>query len=230
MNPLFSVMIIVLVVFVAIAMILSFSNPAVQQAQKTTEIKEAEDAMKLLDSFITETSREGAGSVRIARLDFSGSIQGIAEEDAFQKEETAMEQVIEPFSRVLSGNLITISGNDVSCSTGNNLVMENSFLRAEFQNIPRASPHSSITTSSNIIRLKEKTLNTEINLTNSSIVIDGNVTSHAGTGYSEILSAGENLPVCIVHFFVNSTPAVYDAYYSLYAGADFLVLEVRNVR
>jgi hypothetical protein len=60
-------------------------------------------------------------------------------------------------------------------------------------------------------------------------VIDDNLLTTSGNGYSEISSSGQALPSCQVHFFMNST-VDYDIYYKLYAGADFFVVEVRNIR
>ena len=231
MNPLFGILIVVLIVFIAIALVLSFSTPLVESAQETITFKDAESAMKHLDSLVLEMAKEGTGSTRTARLDFRGNMLVIPEEDAVQYEFAQTFPFIDSFSRILEGNLIIISGNDVSCSAQNNLVMENNYLRAEFQNIPMASPHSSINTQNNIKLLKEKSFNnTEIVPSNSSIIIDRDYTTGSGTGYSQILKEGSNLPACTVHFFVNSTNADYDAFYTLYAGADFLVMEVRNVR
>ena len=223
-------MIIILIVFIAIALVLSFSTSVVELSEDTTSLKQIESGLRRLDSFITETAKEGTGATRTARLDFTGNILAIPEEDTFQYETTTASPIIESFSRILSGNIITVSGNDVSCRKQTNLVMENTFLRAEFQNIERTTPMSSIDTTNNIKFLKEKTLNTQITLLNSSIVIDENASTSAGTGYSEILVQGTSLPACTVHFFINSSAAVYDAYYILYAGADFLVMDVRNVR
>ena len=231
MNPLFGILIVVLIVFIAIALVLSFSTPLVESSQETITFKDAESAMKNLDSLIFEMSKEGTGATRTTKLNFQGAMTVIPEEDAVQYEFSETLPFIDSFSRILEGNLMIISGNDVSCSTQTNLVMENNYLRAEFQNIPKATPHSSINTENNIKLLKEKSFNnTEIIPVNSSIIIDQDFTTGNGTGYSEILKEGTSLPSCIVHVFVNSTNADYDAYYTLYAGADFVVLEVRNVR
>jgi hypothetical protein len=102
-------------------------------------------------------------------------------------------------------------------------VMENSYLRAEFQKVNKSS---NIDTGKNILRLTEKQTGRSIDIVNSSIVIDGNIATSGGVGYSEILESGRNLPVCVVHVFVDSS-VDYDVFYKLYSGADFLTTEIR---
>src|SRR3989344_5329316 len=158
MNPLFGILIVVLIVFIAIALVLSFSTPLIESSQETISFKDAESAMKNLDSLILEMSKEGSGATRTARLTFQGNMLVIPEEDAVQYEFSQTLPFIESFSRILEGNLMIISGNDVSCSTQTNLVMENNYIRTEFQNIPISTPHSSLNTQNNIKLLKEKSL------------------------------------------------------------------------
>ena len=125
--------------------------------------------------------------------------------------------------------MMYISGNDVDCYENGNITMENSYLKAVFQRVDQSSPLSSINTANNILALEEKTYNTYIYPENTSILIDDDPSTAYGTGYSELSGSGKGLPVCQVHFYVNSSATSYDVYYILYAGADFLVIDVRNV-
>jgi len=81
-----------------------------------------------------------------------------------------------------------------------------------------------------VLSIKEKSSETTVSIVNSSIVIDGNQSSSTGNGYSELLRSGTSLPECTVHFFINSTSSDYDIFYTLYSGADFFVVDIRNVR
>ncbi|MBI5072833.1 hypothetical protein HZA99_03370, partial [Candidatus Woesearchaeota archaeon] len=86
-------------------------------------------------------------------------------------------------------------------------------------------------TAGNIVLMREKILNTTIRPSDSSIIIDNDMTTSKGTGYSE-MNTGKNVARCRVHFFMNSTSinsVSYDIYYTLYSGADFLSVEVRNI-
>ena len=87
---------------------------------------------------------------------------------------------------------------------------------------------TAIVTDRLLLQLTEKTNNITTYVGNSSIVINEDPATSVGVGYSEISRSGTNLPLCQVHAFVNMTTD-YDVYYKLYAGADFLVIEVRNI-
>ena len=134
--------------------------------------------------------------------------------------------VIEYLSRKVAGNIVQIAGSDVSCSDAANLTLENSFLRVDLKNVAQAAPAASINTNDTMLAVKEKSGGTTVAFVNSTIVIDGDPATSSGTGYSEILKKGRDLPSCTAHVFVNST-VNYDIYYTLYAGADFLVMDVR---
>jgi hypothetical protein len=223
MNPLFSMLFLILIVIIAIAFVLSGGKSVIDKATDTEKFREAEDVMRFIDNSISSVAEEGAGAKRILEFTSPGYFETIPQEDVVQFH--AESSIIEYLSRKITGNLVYISGDDVSCSSGNNLTMENSYLKAVFQKVDPISP---VNTENNIIMLKEKTLGTELYPTNTSIIIDDNPATAYGNGYSEILKIGDNLPSCTVHFFVNSTVS-YDLYYTLYAGADFLVIDVRNI-
>jgi len=63
----------------------------------------------------------------------------------------------------------------------------------------------------------------------SSIVVDGDPATSSGNGVSYLERIGQDMPKCRAHFSMNSTVS-YDIYYTLYSGADFLSVDVRNVR
>ncbi|MCX6818938.1 MAG: hypothetical protein NT129_02965 [Candidatus Aenigmarchaeota archaeon] len=223
MNPLLSMMLLLLIAILAIAVVLSAGQSVIDKASGNEKFREAADIMKFIDNSISSVAEEGAGAKRILKFSSPGDFETIPRENALQFH--AESSVLEYLSRKIIGNLVYISGNDVSCYSGSDLTMENSYLKAVFKKV---DPMSAINTENNIVLIKEKTLNTEIYPTNSSVVIDDNPATASGIGYSEILKTGSNLPACSVHFFVNSTVS-YDIYYTLYAGADFLAVEVRNL-
>ncbi|MBI3190095.1 hypothetical protein HYZ41_00150 [archaeon] len=229
------VMLIVIVV-VSIAFVLLASNVTLEAASSNTEFRVVENIMKEIDNSLTEIEHEGLGSLRIVSFSEAKKFEVIPEEDSIQfKGITTTGTTIEYFSRIFKGNMIFIGGNDVKCSEkdGNadnitDIVLENSFITAVFQRVPKQAPASNIDTSYNIVQITEKKGSTVVVFENSSIVIDDNVSSYRGIGYSEIEKADNSLPVCTVHFYVNATAVAYDVFYRLYAGADFLTAEVRN--
>jgi hypothetical protein len=131
--------------------------------------------------------------------------------------------------RRIRDNMIYISGFDADCSLGaynGNAawVMENNYLKVYLQKVS-----GTINTANNILALQSKVTGKTIVPTDSSIQIDSSATTSSGTGFSEMRTG--SLPRCRVHFFVNATVASlsYDIYYTLYSGADFLTVEVRNI-
>jgi len=223
------------IVITAVAIVLNVSNPTIELATTDIDVKISEDILHKIDNAINDIVREGTNSTRIVTFMPTKPIETIPEEDAVQFK--ASLGIIDYFSRIFKDNLVYIAGNDVNCREEDmnmdgvaDLVLENTFIKAGFQKINKTSPLSSINTTSNIVQIMEKTGSTLISPVNSSIIIDDNQTTARGVGYSELLKPGKDLPVCTAHFFVNSTSVSYDVFYRLYAGADFLAVEVRNIR
>jgi len=228
MNPTVSTIIITALVIVAIGIVLNIGNPIISKSQTSAQIQEAEEIMKHLDNYIKEIASEGNGSSRIFSFTASGgSFMADAREDSIQFKINGP-RTMEYLSRKKHGDLYTISGNDVDCSTtANNLIMSNSRLNITFQRKGSSSNWVAINTSQNILNITQRDLGITVNFTNTSVMINGDSTTSNGTGYSEILRTGDNRPFCIAHFHINSS-VEYDIYYTLFAGADFLVQEVRD--
>lgn len=226
MNPLFTTTILFLVVLIAIILVLATGQTTIELSKETARMHESEDAMRILNNYIRDVAAEDDGAKRILRFN-SPELEINPEEDSVQYKTMSGVELFEYLSRRITGDLIYISGNDVNCDDSTNLTMENSFLRVELQKITEASPLTAIDTKNNILSITEKTYSRTINPANSSIIINGNVSS--GFGYSGILKKGKNLPLCIAHFYINSSVS-YDIYYTLYSGSDFLVIDVRNIK
>ena len=230
MNPILSTALLVLIVILAWGFVLNLGLPAIEKTTASVDMSDAESSMKILGNYIDEVASEGYGSTRIFKMK-GGELSVISEENSIEfKTET---NAVEYLSRVISGNIIRIAGSDVNCyeedinnDGTNELILENSFLKIGFQKVSK-TPSQSINTARNIVYMKEKTGNSVILPTNSSIVINDIESTSLGNGYSEILRPGFAKPLCTVHFFVNSTIR-YDIYYTLYAGADFLVIDVKT--
>ena len=225
------------IVILGVSIILLNSRPIVESATGSISLKNAENIMNVIDNAIREVAEEGVNSSRLITFSTPDEFRIIDDEDAVEFRTTASSQaVIDHFSRTIRNNLAFIGGGDVSCREQDinndgtrDFIVENSFLKAGFQKVVKTMPLSPVDTSYTIIQITEKSDNTIISFANSSVVIDNNLSTAIGTGFSEILMAGDALPECTVHFFVNSTP-MYDIYYKLYAGADFFTMEVRNIR
>ena len=229
MNPILSLVLVMVMVLTAIAMVLTVGIPLIDTTVNTENVKQAENTLKFLDNYIQDVASEGKGAKRVLKFSSPGEFLVIPQEEAIQFEIDSGIEIFEYMSRKIVENLVYISGNDVDCYEGNNITMENSFLKVVFQKVNQTTPLSSINTENNILMLNEKTHNTLIYPENTSVIIDNDPSTAYGTGYSEILKSGYDMPVCYTHFFVNSSQKIYDIYYILYAGADFLVADIRNI-
>lgn len=232
MNTLVSVALLLLIVIIAVTLVLTIGQPIVDVAVRDTEIKNAEDDLHFIDNYIRTVAREGKDSMRIFKFSSPKSFETIPGEDAVQFSTTADVNLIEYLTRSVSGTFVYISGNDVNCQEKDgdgdgtiDLVAENDKLKAVFRKIAR---DTAIVTDRLFMQLTEKTNNMTIYVGNSSIVINEDPATSVGVGYTELGQSGTLLPLCQIHAFVNTT-VDYDVYYKLYAGADFLVVEVRNI-
>lgn len=229
MNPILSMVALLLIAVIGFTIVLGIGIPIIDASKELTTFKDAESIAKLIDNTIINVVAEGNGAVRV--LDFTSSeFISIPNEDALEFKMTTGTELLEYLTRRFVGNIVYISGSDVSCSdSGQNFTIENNRISAVFQKITKTSPYSNIDTARNVLSIKEKSSETTVSIANSSIVIDDNQSSSTGNGYSELLRSGTSLPECTVHFFINSTSSDYDIFYTLYSGADFLVVDIRNV-
>jgi len=226
---LLSLVFLIAIFIAAVALVLSVGMPIVDLSVNSVKFDEGIRTMKILDNYIKEVNNEGDGAERILKISSPGEFIVNPDDDSIQFGLESSIELMEYFSRKLEGDLLYISGSDVDCYDDGNLTLENSFIKASFQKVSESDPLADIDTNDNIQLIEEKTYNTIIYPVNSSITIDDDPASSSGNGYSEILKSGYNLPQCRVHFFVNST-VTYDIFYTLYSGADFLVIDVRNVK
>ena len=227
-NPLISIVFIVGIVIAAITITLTLGNPIIDVTKDSVKLKQAEDAISLIDKKILEVVAEGKGSSRQIQILAPSTVVVSSDENAVQYSLETQAELLTYLSRIFDNNIARISESDVNCRKENNLIAENSFVRFEFQHVEKSAPLSFIDTKENIKSIKEKIAGTVLFPEDTSVMIDNITETAAGTGYTEILKEG-TLPICTVHVFVNSTVS-YDIYYRLYSGADFIVMEVANVR
>ena len=231
-STILSVIVLFLIVVIGVSVVLNIGTPVVSSAVKTTEIKNAEGDLHFIDNYIITVAREGKDSMRIFKFSSPKSFESIPGEDAIQFSTETDVNFIEYLNRKISGNFVYVSGSNVNCQSKDgdgdgtiDLVAENDRIKVVFKSVP---VDTAIVTDRLLLQITEKTNNMTTYVGNSSIVINEDPSTSVGVGYSEISNSGVNLPVCQIHAFVNST-LDYDIYYKLYAGADFLSAEVRNI-
>ena len=157
MNPVLSLVLVLATAVTAIAIVLTTGLPLIDTGFSTETIRQAGDTLTYIDNYIQDVADEGAGAKRVFDFSSPGEFTVIPQEDAVQFGTETNIELFEHMSRNVVGNLVRISGNDVSCSEGSNITMENSYLKVVFQKVNETSPLSSIDTSANILMMNEKT-------------------------------------------------------------------------
>lgn len=228
MDPLVSIILMTLFILVGIGLVITISNPVIEKAKSASSIQEAEVIMKQLYNHVISVENEGNGSSRKMSLDSRGGEYQISKEENSILYEISGPSVFEYLSRKYNDGFFSISGNDVDCyESGDDIVIENSRISAIFQKVGNYFFWDTLDTATNIKNITQNDLGIGVSFSDSSILIDDNPSSSYGNGYSEILKDGTGLPVCIAHFMVNASSGdVYDVYYMLFAGADFIVQEI----
>ncbi len=122
------------------------------------------------------------------------------------------------------GNVIISTGGDVNCYEDNGkFVAENNHIKFIFNEYGNAGNFVPIDTKNLIYEIYQKESGAVVNV-DTPISILGSETT--GTGYSELLSVGNNLPECTVKYHINGTYS-YDIYFTLKSGDDFVITEIK---
>lgn len=236
-STILSLVMVFAIALAAILIALNFGQPIIDLAQTSSEIRDAEITMRFMDNYMREVAQEGNGSIRKYPFTAPKRFEVLKDEDAIVFVGEGSPSLVDFNTRSKKENLLYIAGSDVNCreADGNSdgitdLILDNTYVRFVFNKTARTDPFSNIDTNYAMLNMTQKSTGTSIIPVNSSIFIDDNSSSSYGNGYSELLRTGNNLPFCTVHFFVNSTPAKYDVYYRLYSAADFLSVQIRNIR
>jgi hypothetical protein len=237
MNFVLSMALVTAIAVLAIGMVFIIFSPMVLTMSSTTEINDAQTLMTSIDKTVQEVARGGSGTSNVFKFSNSPKMVLSADEDAIKYSKDTDSSIFEYFMRKVTDKITFITGSDVSCYESDinedgstDLVLENTYIQFVLQKVALTNPMSNIDTNGNIIIIKEKTNDYIIYPSNSSVVIDENVDTSRGTGYSQILRQGNSMPVCSARFYVNSVAGIsYDVYYKLYSGTDFIVVDVKNV-
>jgi hypothetical protein len=229
METLVSMSLVFLMVVMALGIVITIGTPTINSAAESLEIKNAQDDMRFIDTYIRSAAAEGRDATRVYKFSSPKTFESIPGEGAVQFSKDVQSNYMEYMTRTYSGNLLSITGSNVDCYETSEygipyLVAENDKVKAYFRKISGQIDSGNV-----LAKIVQKTNNVTIFFGNSSVVIDNDPSVAVGTGYTEISFPGTRRPLCQIRAFVDSTMN-YDIYYKLYAGADFLVVEVRNIR
>ncbi|MBI5332451.1 MAG: hypothetical protein HZB65_02675 [Candidatus Aenigmarchaeota archaeon] len=225
MNPMISYIMIVSIVVLGVSLVLVSGMPVIDKVKDGLEFQEAEKFMQKIGIAIDDVSREGEGSTRIVR---SGSGEYRIDSRSDLIEFVQRSSVFDYLTRKQDNDLVLVSGTDARCYEQDvdgdskvEMVMENSYIKIALKKASGA-----YNTKDAIVSITGN--NRTIYPTDSSIIIDEDPATGSGIAASELDEIGTGLPKCRAHYFMNST-IDYDIYYTLYSGADFMTVEIRNI-
>lgn len=237
-NQLISTVIIFLITITAIGIALLVGNPVIDRSKESAKVNEAVENMKILDNLIKEVASEGKGSFRTVQLRVSGGEYKINQKtNTIEFTDTIKSGLLTSGTFVKDGNVFIAAGTNAKTSTYDldldgttDTVLENEIMRVAILN--NATAGNGINTSRAVKFFNLKGNGANITTNDSSVIIENLTTSYYGTGFTELVKTGDNLPQAQAIIHVNtSAPSnlTYDIIYTLRSSADFLTVKIQNI-
>ena len=229
---LISSVIFVAITLTAIAIVFQTAIPVVEKLQHSVVIDRMKTTFSDLDEIIRTVAAEGRGARRTIFLNIEPGKLTVNETADRVVWEFATEAEImscrtaQRFGNLIVGcNLETIAYEGTYNAT-DAYVLENERMTAYFKKIGSPTSHAAFNMSDALLALYQKdTGNWLDNAGFFDVTIDNNASSSTGTGYTELIEAGENLPYATVATFMNSSEVDYYVNFTLESGLDFLIIE-----
>jgi|APHM01.1.fsa_nt_gi hypothetical protein len=222
----------------AIGVILSTAVPALEDQRDASQIRNAQDFMRNLDSSAQEVVSEGQGSTRTLDLSFSqGNVEFSAENDTVTYGLETSAEVVSPQTSVRRGNVVLANNARVkvrseTCDGVQSYVLENEHIKACIRDVGSESSEQDINTSELLVKYRFKDQGRDLN-GNLSVLVNSNSRTASGEGFTttpyEELPRG-NVGTGQVTATVKSDPITYDIVFRLPTGADFVKIDVQNFR
>jgi len=222
----------VVITVVVITLVLSAGLPILNNMQDKNAFEDSKKSLLVLDEHISDIANEGPGSQRIIPIEIKKGKITLTENGLTWSMKTKAD-IIDPRTKIQTGNLIVSSNIDVKAYLENNsCVFENSKIRVKFLSIGSSDNMTNIDTSWAIIEFMDlKTENVVDG--NFSFLINGIVDSNVGQGYTVCERLGDNLDYASYVLYMNqtnSTPSFYyELEFTLDSEGDFIKTKVNNI-
>jgi len=217
---------------VVITIVLSAGLPMLDNMRDRSAFEDSKKSLLVLDQHITEVANEGPGSQRVVPLEIKKGTLSLDANGVSWSMKTKAD-IIDPRSKLKTGNLIISSNVDVDASaTNSTCTLENSKVRVTFLKTGNSSNFTAVDTSLLIQEFRDITSN---------VVADGNFTflisnrpnSNIGTGYIVCNRVGTDLDYASVTLFMyntTSTPSFdYEIEFILDSEGDFIKTKVNAI-
>lgn len=223
----------ILIITLVIVLILKTAVPIIEKMKDRSSFNKAKESMLTIDKTISEVANEGEGSQRIVPVDVKDGKIIINNNEISWEIETKTE-VLDERSSVDFGNLkISSNANVKALETENSYIMQTTIdgdiFNVSVKKIGLESNYSAINTTSIIesVYYDGQLLDGEFNF-----LVNGDEDSSEGNGYTKMIPAGNNtgLGRAKVLAHVNNSDYEYDLELTLESYADFLTVELKNVK
>ncbi|MBI4017336.1 MAG: hypothetical protein HY366_00110 [Candidatus Aenigmarchaeota archaeon] len=237
LSPIIAAVFVLAISVASIAIVLRIGLPTVDQAKEFATLTEAKGVLLSIDNAIREVAAEGEGSTRRVTLHITDGAYVIDNNTNEVRFELSTESnIIAPCTGLREGRILINSGGDVTAAerdeTGDgitDLILENSkvMLVVNKTGSP-TSPTGGLDTAKLILKMWVKAPNVNITPVDSSIRVDGFATSSIGSGYTELVKAGNKMGRGGVRVHMVSNAGIdYDVLYSLFCG-DYVRVDIQN--
>lgn len=230
-SALISTVLLMAVVIGAISIMLSGIRPSVTALQDSVIFGKMKQSMATIDSAINTVASEADGSRRSVAIKISKgrlTVNGSSDTLIYSIETSA--GGVAPRTSVEEGMLTIVSGGGVAAYRGNytldgnqipSYVLENSHTRIYIRAVGSRSSPAAINTSQLILAAHQKDQNVWVeNMAEFSV--DGQESSKAGSGYTELFGEGNGLASSTVSAYVSSGYIGYYINFTLESDTDFL--------
>ena len=236
MSPFLAIVFIVLITIMAMAIVLLIALPAIERGKEAAILNEAMNNMKAIANAVKTVASEGIGTLTSLNIKATaGEYKVNGKANSIDFTFTTTSGVIQPGTFIKEGDVILSAGANAKASEydlngdgTNELVLENEILKIGILKNGTRATYAYIDTSKLIKSLNFKETGANITPTDSSILIDDYIESSYGYGYSELVRTADRLAKAEALVHVNSSFITYDVLYSLYSGADFVIVKIQN--
>ncbi|MAH42381.1 hypothetical protein CL614_01500 [archaeon] len=219
MNQLITMVMVLFIGVIGIGTVLSIGNPAIKTSVAGGSVDEAKNILGIIDNAIMQVSEEGKDSSRL--VSFYSNVDGF---ETLPNENAIQFDVLGNFMDYGSRNIgrtMVIAGDEVDCSVSDgNIIMENDKIMIGFKISDGVRDISE-----DILFVKNKILNITVPVLGLDIDMSGTDVT-VGTGKIELLATGKSLPLCKTVSSIDTGDMSYKVVYTLYTGADFVVVDV----
>jgi hypothetical protein len=223
----------VLILSLSIVLIINVGGPIIDKMKDSQSLSKSKETMLTIDKTISEIANEGEGSQRIIPIEVKDGKMIIGNNE-ISWELNTKNDVLDERSNLQFGNMVISSNANVNSEeTDDYYIMQTSIngdlFNVSIKKIGSVSNFSAIDTADLIesVYYKGQKLNGTFNF-----LVNGDAASGTGEGYTRMEPEGNNsgLGRSKVTAHINSTPYEYDLEITLESFADFLSIELKNVK